>query len=81
MYGKQLLYGAVGYDISIIQAFELLMGKRAFDPWGSSNFSVDDEHLGRMLELTGQTFSPSMLGRSELCDNFFNNDGENNLCE
>jgi serine/threonine-protein kinase SRPK3 len=73
--------GVAGCHISInLQAFELLTGKQAFDPQGGSGFSIDDEHLSRMLELTGQTFSPSMLGRSELRDMFFNNDGENKEC-
>jgi serine/threonine-protein kinase SRPK3 len=74
--------GAAGCDILImLQAFELLTGTWAFDPRGGSGFSADDEHLARMIELTGQTFSPAMLDRSELRDKFFNNDGEHNPCE
>jgi hypothetical protein len=34
-----------------------------------------------MIELTGQTFSPAMLDRSELRDKFFNNDGEHIPCK
>jgi len=52
------------------------MGRWAFDLQGGKRFSVDDEHLARMLELTGQTFNPSILWRSELQDKFFNKDGE-----
>jgi serine/threonine-protein kinase SRPK3 len=58
----------------------LLTGRQTFDPQGGDGFSVDDEHLSRMLELTGQAFSPSMLDRSELRDKFFNNDGEYKEC-
>lgn len=39
--------------------------------WG-----IDDKHLAQMQALVGETFSPSMLARSELQDNFFNQDGK-----
>jgi len=61
--------GAAGCDILImLQAFEFLTGRSAFDPQGDSDFTIDDEYLAAMLKLTGQTFLLSMLGRSELRD-------------
>jgi hypothetical protein len=36
---------------------------------------MEDDHLMRMLELTGETFSSSMLERSERHDEFFDNNG------
>jgi len=36
---------------------------------------MEDDHLMRMLELTGETFSSSMLERSERHDEFFDKNG------
>jgi hypothetical protein len=37
---------------------------------------MEEDHLASMLALTGETFNTSMLGRSKLRDNFFNQDRE-----
>jgi hypothetical protein len=70
--------GPAGCNILIMfQAFELLTGRSA---QGDSDVTVDDKYLAAMHKLTtGQTFLLSILGRSELRDEFFNNDDENVL--
>jgi serine/threonine-protein kinase SRPK3 len=70
-----------GYDSKIdiwaigCLAFELLTGHWAFSPEAGTTWSIKDDHLARMLELTGETFDASMLARSQLRDEFFDRDG------
>jgi serine/threonine-protein kinase SRPK3 len=71
-----------GYDSKIdiwatgCMAFELLTGHWAFSPKAGRTWSIDDDHLARMQELTGETLDTSILARSQLRDEFFDRDGK-----
>ncbi|KAJ3900046.1 hypothetical protein F5879DRAFT_993226 [Lentinula edodes] len=58
-------------------AFELLVGHSLFPPEGrESDWSVEDNHLAKMLELTGQQqFPPAMLARAKNRNKYFDKDG------
>ncbi|KAJ3914384.1 kinase-like domain-containing protein, partial [Lentinula edodes] len=59
-------------------AFVLLVGNSLFPPEGREpDWSVEDNHLAKMLELTGQQwFPPAMLARAKNRDKYFDKDGE-----
>ena len=49
-----------------MQAFELLQGHWAFHAEPGPAWTIDDDHLARILELTGEeSFSVAMLARAE----------------
>ncbi|KAI0784875.1 kinase-like domain-containing protein [Abortiporus biennis] len=56
--------------------FELLVGRWLFNPEETEYYSLEDEHLARMMEITGEKFPPQMLKRSKLRDQFFNKKGK-----
>jgi len=58
-----------------MQTFELLTGQSLFAPQSDQTWSVDD-HLGKMMELTGETFSETMLVRSRNREEYFNEHGK-----
>ena len=64
----------------VSQAFELLVGRWLFHPEKGDEWTVEDDHLAKMMELTGQSkFPESMLGRAKRRDEFFDDDGPSEL--
>lgn len=60
----------------LVQVFEMLVGRWLFHPEdGGEDFSVEEDHLAKMLELTGERFSPAMLQRAELGAQYFDPNG------
>ncbi|KAJ4484003.1 kinase-like domain-containing protein [Lentinula lateritia] len=56
--------------------FELLVGRWLFDPEDAQpDWSVEDDHLAKMMELTGQKFPDTMLARAKERDKYFDKDG------
>ncbi|KAJ3807982.1 kinase-like domain-containing protein [Lentinula aff. lateritia] len=49
------------------------MGDRL--PCGEPGWNVEDDHLAKMMELTGQRFPPDMIARAKNRDKYFDNDG------
>jgi serine/threonine-protein kinase SRPK3 len=59
----------------ITQTFELLTGHRLFNPKGSQAWRTEDDHLAKMMGVTGVTFSETMLSASRRRDEYFDKDG------
>lgn len=58
------------------KAFELLTGRWLFHPEdGGEDWSIEEDHLAKMLELTGERFSDAMLQRSHRRDDYFDKAG------
>ncbi|PPQ72308.1 hypothetical protein CVT24_004585, partial [Panaeolus cyanescens] len=58
--------------------FELLVGRWLFLPEdGGEDWSIEEDHLAKMMELTDQRFSKSVLDRAKNREKYF--DGEGNL--
>ncbi|KAJ7209761.1 kinase-like domain-containing protein, partial [Mycena pura] len=55
--------------------FELLVGRWLFDPEEGEDWSVEDDHLAKIMELTGQRFPQSMLDRAKRRKQYFSDDG------
>ena len=56
--------------------FELLVGRWLFNPEdGGDDWRLEDDHLAKMLELTGEQFSKSVLDRAHLRKEYFNDEG------
>lgn len=56
--------------------FEMLSGRWLFHPEaGGDDWSTEDDHLAKMMELSGEQFSPEMLGRAERAKEFFDSHG------
>ncbi|GJE90008.1 kinase-like protein [Phanerochaete sordida] len=56
--------------------FEMLVGRWLFHPVdGEDDWSVEDDHLAKMMELTGETFSAEILARSPVRDEYFDTQG------
>jgi len=51
-------------------------GHWLFDPEGCEDWSREDDHLAKMMELTGEKFRPSLLERSRFRDVYFDAAGE-----
>jgi serine/threonine-protein kinase SRPK3 len=58
-----------------MQAFELLTGHWLFQPQGGPAWSIEDDHLAKMMELTGEKFSKTMLARCRNREEYFDEDG------
>ncbi|KAF9066091.1 kinase-like protein [Rhodocollybia butyracea] len=56
--------------------FEMLTGRWLFAPKAGSDWSLEDDHLAKMVELTGEKFSASMLQRAHFRDRYFNENGD-----
>lgn len=61
-----------------MQTFELLTGQSLFTPQGGQAWSIEDDHLRKMMELMGETFCEAMLSRSRNRE-YFNEDGVSNF--
>jgi serine/threonine-protein kinase SRPK3 len=56
--------------------FELLVGRWLFNPEdGGEDWRLEDDHLAKILELTGEQFSKSVLDRAHLRQEYFNDEG------
>jgi len=58
-----------------MQTFELLTGHSLFDPEGGQTRSVEDDHLAKMMEVTGETFSKALLTVSRESNKYFDKEG------
>ncbi|KAG8922968.1 hypothetical protein FRC02_011495 [Tulasnella sp. 418] len=56
-------------------AFELLIGTAFFDPVAGKTWKLEDNHLQRMLEVTGEKFSSKMLAQSKRREQYLDSDG------
>jgi len=57
--------------------FELLVGRWLFNPEdGGEDWRFEDDHLAKILELTGEQFSESVLDRAFLRQEFFDDEGK-----
>ncbi|KAJ8582757.1 hypothetical protein M405DRAFT_830097, partial [Rhizopogon salebrosus TDB-379] len=54
-----------------VQTFELLTGRWLFHPQAGQTWSVEDDHLAKMAELTGENFSDKILDKSRKRDEYF----------
>jgi serine/threonine-protein kinase SRPK3 len=63
------------YEPFYIQTFELLTGLWAFHPESGADFELEDDHLARMIELTGELFPQPLLARAELGNEYFDDHG------
>jgi serine/threonine-protein kinase SRPK3 len=53
-----------------------MVGRWLFLPEdGGDDWSFEDDHLAKMMELTGQTFSKSVLDRAKHRDKYFDASG------
>ncbi|KAI0806864.1 kinase-like domain-containing protein [Fomes fomentarius] len=55
--------------------FELLVGRWLFQPEEGEDWTAEDDHLAKMMELTGQSFPESMLHRAKRRKDFFDDAG------
>ncbi|KAI9057489.1 kinase-like protein [Trametes sanguinea] len=55
--------------------FELLVGRWLFHPEPGEEWTAEDDHLAKMMELTGQRFPESMLQRAHRREEFFDDAG------
>ncbi|KAI0338467.1 kinase-like protein [Trametopsis cervina] len=60
--------------------FELLVGQWLFAPEEGETWSREDDHLAKMLELTGERFSEGCLARANRRSEFFDEQGAQLVC-
>jgi hypothetical protein len=58
-----------------MQTFELLTGRWLFHPEAGETWRVEDDHLAKMAELTGDDFSDKILTKSRKRDEYFDQTG------
>lgn len=51
------------------------MGRWLFHPEGGEEWTLEDDHLAKIMELTGQAFPTKMLERAKLRNEYFDDDG------
>lgn len=56
------------------QTFELLTGHWLFDP--ENGGSIEDDHLAKMMELTGEVFTAETLQYARRREHFFDREGK-----
>ncbi|OJA09420.1 hypothetical protein AZE42_03068 [Rhizopogon vesiculosus] len=56
--------------------FELLTGRSLFHPEAGETWRVEDDHLAKMAELTGDDFSDKVLAKSRKRDEYFDKTGK-----
>jgi serine/threonine-protein kinase SRPK3 len=59
----------------LTQTFELLTGFVLFDPKGGQAWRTEDGHLAKMMGVTGESFSQTMLSASRKREEYFDKDG------
>jgi hypothetical protein len=57
------------------QTFELLTGHWLFNPVHGPTWRIEDDHLAKMMELTGERFSEETLARSQKRGDYFDEGG------
>ena len=65
-----LLADADSIDI-FFKTFELLTGRWLFEPVEGERRTREDDHLAKMMELTGERFSDSCLARAHKREQYF----------
>jgi serine/threonine-protein kinase SRPK3 len=63
----------LGMPRSFFSAFVLPV---AFAPQEGEDWSLEEDHLAKMLELTGERFSPAMLERAQRRSEYLDEQGE-----
>jgi len=58
-----------------MQTFELLTGRWLFSPQAGQTWRIEDDHLAKMMDLTGETFSNAMLSASRKHNDYFDQEG------
>jgi serine/threonine-protein kinase SRPK3 len=53
-----------------------LTGHWLFAPQEGEDWSLEEDHLAKMLELTGERFSPAMLERAQRRSEYLDEQGE-----
>ncbi len=62
--------------LRITQTFELLTGRWLFSPKGGGKaWRIEDDHLAKMIDITGETFSETMLSTCKKRKEYFDEDG------
>ncbi|GBE83460.1 hypothetical protein SCP_0505090 [Sparassis crispa] len=56
--------------------FELLTGRWLFNPEEGEDWTVEDDHLAKMMELTGESFTPEVLQHARRRQDFFDDSGK-----
>ncbi|KAI0029591.1 kinase-like protein [Vararia minispora EC-137] len=56
-------------------AFELLVGRWLFAPEEGEDWTLEDDHLAKMMELTGERCSAAMLERASFRSKYFDEQG------
>lgn len=51
------------------------MGRWLFHPEEGEDWKLEDDHLAKMMELTGQAFPTKMLERAKLRNEYFDDGG------
>jgi serine/threonine-protein kinase SRPK3 len=69
----------ISLEICVMQTFELLTGRWLFNPQAGQTWSVEDDHLAKMAELTGENFSDNILAKSRKRDEYFDESGRCNF--
>ncbi|KIM78168.1 hypothetical protein PILCRDRAFT_90740 [Piloderma croceum F 1598] len=69
-YGTKIDIWAIG-----CLTFELLTGLWAFHPQSGADFELEDDHLARMIELTGEKIPQSLLAKAKSGKKYFDNHG------
>ena len=63
-----------GSSRQLFQTFEFITGRWLFYPEEGETWTLDDDHLAKILELTGERFDDTMLEFSVRKDEFFDED-------
>lgn len=75
---EEILHSYFGPKIDIwaigCLTFEFLTGRWLFHPEEGETWTLDDDHLAKMLELTGEQFNDTMLNFSLRKEDFFDDD-------
>jgi len=76
------LYGQFGRSSSLanplhitMQTFELLTGRWLFSPQAGQTWRMEDDHLAKMMDLTGETFSNATLSAGRKYNEYFDQEG------
>jgi serine/threonine-protein kinase SRPK3 len=63
-------------DLHTTQTFELLTGRWLFNPQSGPTWTTEDDHLAKMMELTGETFNETTLSASRNRNEYFDDYGQ-----
>ncbi|KAG2040023.1 hypothetical protein BDR03DRAFT_980352 [Suillus americanus] len=55
--------------------FELLTGSSLFNPHAGQTWSIEDEHLVKTVQMTGESFSEKILAKSRKRNEYFDESG------